>query len=136
MTRLFALLLAAFGLASGTSAPETTTRSADGQRAYEALTAGKTPAAPISCMPKYNERGMTIIDARTVAYHLGSRTTYLMHLSEGCELLTGGAFTLVTRQISVDGACRGDIARVVDLPNGTTVGSCAIDQIVPYNKPG
>ena len=41
---------------------------------------------------------------------------------------------LVTRT-SGTGLCSGDIARVVDVSNGITVGSCALGEFVPYTGP-
>jgi hypothetical protein len=107
------------------------------QQRLQSLLAGKTAGRPISCLPSYNQNDMQIIDGRTVAFRLGARTVYLMHLSPGCELLNGGGgYALVTKEFGGMGLCRGDIARVFDTTSRITVGSCGVDSIVPYTTAG
>lgn len=133
-----ALLLTAAALASCTMAPPPNgARAAAGQQRLQMLLAGKSPGAPISCLPSYDQNDMQIIDGRTVAFRLGARTVYLVHLSPGCELLGGaGGYALVTKEFGGMGLCRGDIARVFDTTSRITVGSCGIDNIVPYTGAG
>ena len=100
------------------------------------LLAGKVPGPPTSCIPPYNSTDQHNIDGRTVAFRVGSRLTYVMHLTSGCELLATGNYALVTRQVGGMGMCNNDILRVVDTLNRTTVGSCAIESIVPYSVTG
>jgi len=57
-------------------------------------------------------------------------------LSEGCGLLGGGAYALLSRQFGGSGLCRGDIQQVFDTLNHITVGSCVVGDIVPYVRPG
>jgi hypothetical protein len=135
--RAILLLVAGSILASCANAPPPPymERSASGQRAYETLLAGKVPQPPITCLQNYNANEQTIIDGRTLAYRVGSRTTYIMHLSIGCEPLASGTYALLSRQIGGPGMCRGDIEQVVDTMNRVTVGSCTITDIVPYTKP-
>jgi hypothetical protein len=106
-----------------------------GQRAYETLLAGKVPQRPITCLPNYYANEQTTIDGRTLAFRVGSRTTYIMHLSAGCEMLGSGTYALLSRQIGGPGMCRGDIEQVVDTMNHVSVGSCTITDIVPYVRP-
>jgi hypothetical protein len=100
------------------------------------LLAGKVPGKPISCLPPYNSNDQRNIDGRTVAFRVGTRQTYVMHLTSGCELLATGNYALVTRSVGGMGMCQNDIVRVVDVMNRTTVGSCGIESIVPFTAAG
>ena len=135
--RIIPLLIAGTILASCSNVPPPPymARSASGERAYQTLLAGKVPGQPVSCLPNYNANDMTIVDGRTIAFRLGSRTTYVMHLTEGCEMLGGGTYALLSRQYGGPGLCRGDIQQVVDTLNHTTMGSCTIADITPYTRP-
>ena len=135
--RIMSLLIAGTILASCSNAPPPPymARSPSGERAYQTLLAGKVPGRPLSCLPHYDANDMTIIDGRTVAFRTGSRTTYIMHLSEGCEMAGSGTYALLSRQVGGSGMCRGDIQSVVDTLNRTSVGSCVITDIVPYTRP-
>jgi len=119
-------------LASCSTAPEPTTRSADKQRAYESLLAGKVAGVPISCLPEHNANDMTVIDGQTVAFRLGQGTTYIMHLGEGCSMLGGPNYALLSKQVGGMGLCHGDIVQVFDTNSHFTVGSCVIGDITPY----
>jgi hypothetical protein len=130
--RSISLLIAATILTSCTTAPPPPAPSARAQLQYQRLIAGKVPQAPITCLPSYNANDMTIIDGRTIAFRLGSATTYIMHLTPGCEMIGGGTYALLSRQIGGTGLCRGDIQQVIDTMNHITVGSCTIADIVPY----
>jgi hypothetical protein len=131
--RALALALIAAGLASCTTAPpQPSAREARNQQQLQAMLVGKTAGGPITCLPSYNQNDMQVIDGRTVAFRLGQRTLYLMHLSPGCELLGSGHYALLTRESGGMGTCRGDIARVFDTSSRMTVGSCGIAEIVPY----
>lgn len=135
--RTVPLLVAGSILASCTNAapPPYVERSPSGQRAYAMLLTGKVPQRPISCLQNYLANDQSIIDGRTLAYRMGSRTTYVMHLSPGCEALGSGTYALLSRQVGGMGMCRGDIEQVVDTVNHMTVGSCTVTDIVPYVRP-
>jgi hypothetical protein len=131
------LLIAGSILASCTTAPPPPgppMRSASGERAYQNLVAGKVPQQPISCLPNRNSNDMSIIDGRTLGFRVGSgnNSGYLVHLTEGCEMLGGGTYTLLSRQAGGMGLCQGDIQQVVDVMNHVTAGSCTVAAIVPY----
>ena len=132
--RIIPLLIAGTVLASCTNAPPPPymARSPSGEMAYQKLLAGKVPGAPISCLPHYDANDMKVIDGQTVAFSVGRRTTYIMHLSTGCEPLGSGTYALLSRQFGSTGMCRGDIESVVDTMNRITVGSCTVEDIVPY----
>jgi hypothetical protein len=129
--RCLALVLLAAGLAS-CAAPQPYRQSPQAQQQLNLLLAGKVPGRPVSCLPNYNANDMQVIDGRNVAFKLGSRTVYMMHLSAGCELLGNGGYALLTKQFGGMGMCQGDIARVFDTTSRFTIGSCAIERIVPF----
>jgi hypothetical protein len=115
--------------------PETM-RSASGQRALDALMTGRVAGTPVNCIPSFNTRDMQVIDGQNVAFRVGTRTVYMAQLSQGCSLLGAGGYSLLTSQFGGTGLCRGQIAQVVDLRNNVTVGSCTIQDIIPYSRPG
>jgi hypothetical protein len=136
--RSIALLIAGTFLASCMATagpPEYAQRSPSGQRAYETLFAGKVAGRPINCLPNYNANDMSIIDGHTIGFRVTSRTSYLVHLGPGCELLGTGNYALLSRQFGGGGLCRGDIQQVVDTLNHTNMGSCTITAIEPYTRP-
>jgi uncharacterized protein DUF6491 len=130
------LLLGAILASCTTSGPAAGDRTPEKAQELATLLAGKTAAPTINCLPSYNSNDQRIIDGRTVAFRVGSRTTYLMRLSQGCNLLGTGNYALLSRQIGGVGMCQGDIVRVVDLFNRMTVGSCGIESITPYSATG
>jgi hypothetical protein len=100
---------------------------------FDRLVAGKVAGAPISCLPSYNADDMVRIDPRTIGFRVGGSTSYIVHLTPGCEELTNQSFTLVSHQFGGGGLCRNDIERVVDT-SGFPVGSCSVAAIVPYER--
>jgi hypothetical protein len=133
--RVISVLIAGAALASCTTAPPQPTRSAEKQQEYQQLITGKVAQTPVSCLPHYRSNDMRVIDDDTIAFRDGNSRVYIAHMQGGCSNLAGGQFALVTRQFGSADLCRGDIARVVDLPNGATVGSCAFGDFTPYVKP-
>lgn len=134
--RSIPLVCLAVLLGSCSTAPQPLMRSPSGQRAMDSLLSGKVAGQPVSCLPSYSANDMSIIDGRTIAFRVGTRTVYMVHLNEGCGLLGSGNYALLTRQFGGTGLCRGDIAQVADTLNRQTVGSCTIAAIVPYSRPG
>ena len=134
--RSIPLLCLSAMLASCSMAPQPMMRSPSGQRSYDMLLAGKVPGPQLSCLPRYNANDMSVIDGRTVGFRVGTGTVYLMHLSEGCSLLGTGSYALLTKQYGGLGLCRGDIAQVVDTMNRQTVGSCVVQDITSFTRPG
>lgn len=137
--RRISLLIASSILASCTTAqpsPDQAMRNPSGDRAYQSLIAGKVPGRPLSCLPNYNSNNMTVIDGRNIAFSVGMRTVYLVKLTAGCDLLSGGGpYALLSRQFGGQGTCRGDIQQVIDTLNRSTVGSCTVAEIIPYTRP-
>lgn len=134
--RAIALMLIAGVLASCSTAPPAPTGPTPrAQAAAARVLAGKVARPPISCLPNYNANDMTIIDGRTIAFRSGMATTYLVHLTPGCELIGTGNYALLSRQFGGTGLCNGDIQQVVDTSSRMNVGSCTIADIVPYVRP-
>ena len=79
---------------------------------------------------KLTREDMVVIDDDTILYRDG-RTTYVNKPLGSCNLLSRGSYALVTRSQGSQ-LCRGDIATVTDVTSGTTVGSCALGDFVPY----
>ena len=133
--RGISLLLIGAMLASCTAAAEQPIRSARGQQAYQTLIAGKAARPEISCMPSYNASDMTVIDGRTLAFRRGTGTVYLVHLTPGCEMVSGpGPYALLSKEVGSSGVCRGDIQQVIDTMSRINAGT--IGAIVPYVRPG
>ena len=133
--RSMPLLIAGTILASCTTAPPPATGpSPKAQMELARAIQGKVPGRPISCLPNYNANDMTTIDSRTLAFRVGSATTYIVHLTPGCEMIDAGPYALLSRQFGGGGLCRGDIQSVIDTLNRSTVGSCTIADIVPYTR--
>lgn len=135
--RLISVVTGAVVLASCTTAPPAPAmRTAEKQREFQMLLAGKTAQPPISCLPHYRSGDMRVIDDQTIAFRDGSRRTYVAHMRGGCNELGTGHYALLTKQFGSADLCQGDIARVIDTLNGITVGSCVFGDFVPYVAPG
>jgi hypothetical protein len=135
--RLMSVLMASAVLASCTTGPSAPAyRSADKQREFQVLLAGKTAQRPMSCLSHFRSGDMRVIDDNTIAFRDGSKRTYVVHMLGGCSNLGTGHYALVTKQLGSADLCRGDIAQVVDTMNGMTVGSCSFGDFVPYVAPG
>ena len=136
MRGILLLLMGATLVSCQTAPPQQVTRSAQGQRDFMRLTAGKVAGPPVSCIPVYNANDQTIIDGQTIAFRNGGGgTVYMAHLSPGCELAGRGTYALFSRKFGTADTCRGDIEQVVDTTNHISVGSCVIGDITPFTKP-
>ena len=126
---------AAVSLGACTTAPQPETRSAKAEAHLQKLLAGKVAGPPVTCLPSYSSRDMVVIDDNTLVFRAGSGRVYRNDLmGGGCSQLGGGFYSLLTKS-SGSGLCRGEIAQVVDVSNGITVGSCVIGDFVPYTTP-
>ena len=131
------LLVAGGALASCTYGPPPTPamQAASAQHAFQTLIAGKVAQQPASCLPNYRADNMTVIDGRTLGFRVGTgaREAYVVRLSAGCEMLGDNlGYTLVSRQPGGMGLCQGDIEQVIQNSTHIPVGSCSIEQIIPY----
>jgi hypothetical protein len=135
--RLISVLMAGAVLASCTSGPQPPPhRTVQKEQEFQQLLGGKVAGAPISCLPHYQSGDMRIIDDQTIVFRDGNRRSFLAHMQGGCNNLGQGNYALVTKQYGNADLCRGDIARVVDVLNGFTVGSCVFGDFVPYVRQG
>ena len=98
------------------------------------MLAGKAPGPPVSCLPYRTSSDMVIIDDQTVLFRDGGRRVWRSEMRGHCSSLGSGHYTLVTRNFGGQGPCGGDIAQLVDLSSGMTVGSCVWGDFVPYTK--
>ena len=129
------IALIASALAGCTTAPAPMTRSAEAEAQLNKLLAGKTAGKPISCLPTWRSRDMVVIDDNTVVFRDSRRRVYRNDFRGGaCDELGNGFYTLVTKSTG-SGLCSGDLAQVVDVQTGFTVGSCVIGDFVPYEGP-
>jgi hypothetical protein len=125
----------ASALAACTTAPEPMTRSAEAEAQLSKLLAGKTAGAPVNCLPAWKSGHMVVIDDNTVLFRDSPRRYYRNDFrGSSCSRLGGGSYALVTKSTSTS-LCSGDIAQVVDVSNGFTVGSCVLGDFVPYEGP-
>ena len=135
LAHLAPLALAAGALAACTAnLPQPYQRTARHEDEVRRALAGKVAGKPVDCLQSTRSSDMQIIDDNTILFRDGSRV-FVQSPHGGCSPLGSGSYTLVTHSFGGMGLCRGDIARVVDLQNGFTVGSCAFDSFVPYERP-
>jgi hypothetical protein len=127
------LLLAMAGLGACTTGPQPT-RSAQAENHLQKLLAGRVQGKPVTCLPDYRSKEIVVVDDRTILFRDG-RTYYRNDFNGGTCGGLGIGNTLVTKRFGGAGLCRGDVARVVDMSSGFTVGSCAMGNFVPYTKP-
>lgn len=127
------LLLAA--LALGANGPADNKLKLDPKEAEALAKAldGKVAGTPVTCVSAMRGQNLRVIGDHTLLYQVGKRV-YRNDVLGSCTGLSWGD-TLV---MDVRGSqyCRGDIARVVNLPSGSQSGSCALGDFVPYDEPG
>jgi hypothetical protein len=132
--RAIPLLLGAAAVTGCMTQPSPETRTAEGQAELQRLTAGKVAGAPVTCLPpRISPRNMVVIDDRTVAFEDSRNRAYVNHLRGECSNLRSGFYTLVVRSGGA-GTCSGDIADVTDIRTGTTAGTCALGDFVPFTR--
>jgi hypothetical protein len=134
--RILTVALAASALAACTTAPpQQMARSAKAEAELTKLLAGKTAGMPVSCLQSWRSGDMVVIDDNTVVFRDTRARVYRNDFRGGsCNRLGTGNYALVTKT-SGTGLCSGDIAQVVDVSNGITVGSCVIGEFVPFEGP-
>ena len=138
MRRLSLPILAAAGLAAcSANMAQPEQRTARQEDILRRALASKVAQRPVDCLPSYRQSDMEVVDNDTILFHDGSSRVYVQRPQGGCSPLGAGHYTLVTNIHGPSGSlCRGDISRVVDLTGGFTVGSCAMNEFVPYERPG
>lgn len=133
--RNLAPLLITAALAGCMAAPPPPGPTPRAQERLSELLTGKVAGPPVSCLPSYKANDMVVVDDNTLAFKDSTSRVYVNHPQGGCSSLSAGHTALVTRTPG-SGLCRGDIAQVVDTLNGITVGSCVINDFIPYTRPG
>lgn len=123
------LILVAAVLAAAPAASADRTKDA---AALARATAGRVAGAPVDCLDRRRSNDFQIA-GRNLIFRVSPRLTYVNQVSPGCEI---GAprQALVFRSPSSQ-LCRGDIAESVDPVAGAGLGSCALGQFVPYERP-
>jgi hypothetical protein len=130
--RNLTIALIASALGACTTAPEPMTRSAEAEAQLGKLLAGKTAGPPMACLQSWRSGNMVIVDDNTVVFRDSPRRVYRNDFRGGsCSRLGSGHYTMLTKT-SGSSLCSGDIAQVVDLSSGITVGSCVLGDFVPY----
>ena len=134
--RLISLILAAGFVSSCTAEMAgSEPRNLRAENELRQALAGKVAGRPVDCLQARTSGDMQIIDDSTILFREGRRT-YVQAPRGGCAPLGSGTYTLVTQSFGGTGLCRGDIARVVDLQSGFTVGSCSLNEFVPFERLG
>ncbi|MCW2382591.1 MULTISPECIES: DUF6491 family protein [unclassified Sphingobium] len=101
----------------------------------ERLLERKTAGEPVSCVTSFDSSRLRSIGDNTLVYVVSKDQVYLNRLQGSCTGISRGD-TLVMNRMSSSQYCRGDIARVVNLPSGAMTGSCALGDFIPYRTPG
>lgn len=130
-----ALMIAAAGVASCTTAPDRPMRTAERQAAFDNMIAGKVAGKPMSCLPPYLTTDMQVIDESTLVFRQTQSKLYVAHMRGSCANVGNFSYALVTKQYGSQGLCSGDIAQVVDTSTGMLAGSCVVGDFVPYTNP-
>ena len=99
------------------------------------LLTDKVPGEPLTCITAFNSSELRALGDDTLIYRVNKNLVYRNTLQGGCSGLSRGD-TLVMNRTSSSQYCRGDIARVVNLPSGMMTGSCVLGEFVPYRTPG
>lgn len=136
MTKSF-LALALLPLAAACTAgpPTQPALGAREARDLEKELAGKVPGKPVACIPSFDSSAMRVLGDSTVIYRVNKDLVYRGTLEWGCSGLSSGDALVMNRPMPTQ-YCRGDIARSMNLTNGTTSGSCAFGDFVPYRTAG
>ena len=132
--RRMPLFILAAALAGCTTAPPPASRTAEGQEKLTKLLAGKVAGQPTECLPSFRQNDMVVIDESTIAFREGAGRVYVNRVIGACNGVGHSGYALVTNSFGGGRLCRGDIARVMDVQNGTTIGSCALGDFVPYTR--
>jgi hypothetical protein len=135
MRSLSLLVIGATALsACSTAVQEPQTRSARAEAHLQQLLAGKTAGPAVSCVPQRGANQMIVIDDNTILFRQSSNLVYRAEMQGGCSRLGSGAYALKTNRFGSSSLCRGEIAELVDLQNGFSVGSCSFGDFVPYRS--
>lgn len=132
-TMFLALMLLPLAACAQTTAGEPRLGEREARDLAQALD-GKVPGEPVSCITAIRSSDLRSLGDNTLIYRVNKDLVYRNTLEGACHGLAMGD-TMVLRRMSSQ-YCRGDIARVVNLPSGSQTGSCALGYFVPYRTPG
>ena len=135
MRGLIFILMASSLTACATAPQQAPIRSVEAEQHLNKLLAGKAAGAPLNCLPSWRSNDMVVVDDNTVVFRDSSSRVYVNNFRSGCSNLGSGWYTLLTRRTG-GSLCSGEIAQVVDLNSGMTVGSCSLGEFVPYVRAG
>ncbi len=130
LASLSLLALAACG-ASYEDAP----RSQRAQTRLDRALDGKVAGEPQRCISRFRRNEQEIVDRNTILFKNGRDLVYRNDPEGGCGGLDPTRAILINT-IGDGDFCRGDIIRVFDTTSGSTVGSCAFSDFIPYRRPG
>ena len=129
------LSLAATLAACSAQPDRTALRTPGAQKELDRFLVGKVAGAPVSCLPSYQARDMTIVDEQTIIFRDGANRVYRNDPPGGCPGAGRPGNTLIIRNFGGTGLCRGQIVQVADLQTGSFGGSCSLGDFVPYTTP-
>ena len=109
--------------------------SAREEKELASILTDKVPGEPVSCITSFNSSELRALGDNTLVYRVNKDLVYRNTMQGQCSGLSRGD-TLVMNRTSSSQYCRGDIARVVNLPSGMMTGSCVLGEFVPYRTPG
>ena len=132
--RIPAYLIAAASLASCTAGPQSAAYDQANAAKLQQTLAGKVAGAPVSCLPSYRSNDLIRAGDDVAIFRDGPNRVYVNRLNGSCSGLGNQNYALVTKTVGSSSVCRGDIARIVDLSTGMTVGSCSFGDFVPYTS--
>ena len=135
MRGLIFILMASAVTACTTAPQQAPVRSVKAEEHLNKLLAGKAAGEPLSCLPSWQSNDMVVVDDNTVVFRDNANRVYVNNFRDGCSNLGSGSYTLVTRRVG-GSLCSGEIAQVVDLQSGMTVGACSFGEFVPYKRAG
>jgi len=95
---------------------------------------GKVAGVPQQCISRFRRNDQEIVDRNTILFKNGRNLVYRNDPEGGCNGLDRTRAIVVT--LFNDDLCRGDIIRVVDTVSGSTVGTCAFSDFIPYQTAG
>lgn len=107
-------------------------RSARAQQALDRYLAGKIAGTPQSCLATYRRDDMVTIDDNTILFRDGANRYWRNDPRGGCNGLGQPGVAMVTKTFGGGQLCRGDIVQMTDLSTGVVVGSCSLNDFVPY----
>lgn len=132
MRRTMALIIACVGLSA--SAPPNPERTPQAQAKLDKVLAGRFAGETRRCLQTKRTEGPVAIDDRTMLFKDGPRI-WRTELQSGfnCSDLGGRKFVMtIDRPAQL---CSGDKLYIIDLQDGSPVGSCVLGSFTLYSRP-